>query len=212
MIEVGLLLVLLTATPVQPCAAPSRLHKELHWSSHTTFSSPDHRMQIEVRPVFDPIENKTSVILHACGTSGSWPLFTLERDADIFWRRDSTQILVIDEYLSGGSRIALLGIKQITIQASTSPFPNALDSAIREAVKDRLGKNSQLGFYLPTMVSWKGDTLIVAVGGNGDSLSSGPSHGYCYGFVIDSATASIQEVIGERALRARTGRSCIQSP
>jgi hypothetical protein len=166
---------------------------------------------VEVRAVFDGDGNRTPVTLHKCGGTGSWPLFILARDAELHWGADSNHILVINEPLSGGNELLFFSVSSLTTGTQGLP-PDTLNRAVKEALTERLGKEKYVDFYLPSFVSWKGNDLLLAVGGETDLGHDGPMDTYCYGMRINISTLRVESVLSEKELKKSTGHSCQESP
>jgi hypothetical protein len=162
---------------------------------------------VEVHPVFDGDGNRTPVTLHRCGGTGSWPLFTLKRDAELRWGADSNHILVINEPLSLTNELLFFSVASLTTGTQGLP-PDTLNRAVTEALTERLGKEKHVQFYLPSFVSWKGDDLLLAVGGETYTANVGPLASYCYGMRINISTLRVESVLSEKELKKSTGHSC----
>jgi hypothetical protein len=61
-------------------------------------------------------------------------------------------------------------------------------------------------------VSWKGDDLLLAVGGETYAANVGSLASYCYGMRINSSTLRVESILSEKELKTRTGHSCQVSP
>ena len=205
---IALFALLLTAGSASAqCSGAQRRHAQLRWSESAKVVAPNHAWVAEVHPVLDADENRTPVILHECSGNGSWPLFTLERSAELHWAADSNHILVINEPLSGTNKLLLFSVASLTTGAQGSPS-DGLDRSVKEALAERLGKDKHVQFYLPSFVSWKGDDLLLAVGGETYTAYVGPMSTYCYGMIISSSTLHVQNILSENELKTRTGHSC----
>jgi hypothetical protein len=207
---VGLFL-LFTATSWGQCSGPARTHANLLWSEAAKVTSPDRAWEVEVHPVLDADENRSPVTIRKCGESKSWPLFTLRRSAEVFWSSDSEHILVVDQPLSGTNKLLLVSVAS----PSTGPqggSPDALNKTVNETLAERLGKEKHVQFFLPNFVSWKGENLLLAVGGATYAAGDGPLVPYCYGMRINSSTLHVESVLSEKELKTSTGHSCQVSP
>jgi hypothetical protein len=204
-------LLLAAGTASAQCSGVPKFQAQLQWSEAAKIVAPNHRWVAEVHPVLDADENRTPVTLHRCGSTDSWPLFTLERKAELRWGADSNQILVVNEPLSGTNKLLLFSVPSLTTGTQGFP-PDALDKAVNEALTERLGKENHAQFYLPSFVSWKGDDLLLAVGGATYAANVGPLTPYCYGMRINSSTLRVESILSEKELKTRTGHGCQVSP
>ena len=207
---IGLLL-LFTGSCWAQCSGRTRPHAHLQWSEPVRVVAPDRAWVVEVHPILDADENRTPVTLHKCGESKSWPLFTLRRDADVYWSSDSKQLLVIDQPLSGGNKVLLFTVPKTGTEIAKAES-DALDKAVRAVISEHVGEGKHITFYLPALASWKDRALLLAVGGEAYAGNGGPLDSYCYGLTINSDSLHVGEVLSEKQLKARTGRSCQVSP
>ncbi len=205
---VGLLL--LAATSWGQCSGTPETHGNLQRSEPAKVISPNHARMVQVHPILNVDENRSPVTVSKCGDSKSWPLFTLQRSAELYWSSDSKHVLVVDQPLSGTNKLLIFSVPSSA--ASTTEPSDALDKTVNEALAERLGKNKHVQFYLPTFVSWKGDSVLLAVGGETYAENVGPLDAYCYGLKINSNTLHVESVLSEKELKASSGRSCQVSP
>jgi hypothetical protein len=164
-----------------------------------------------VHPVLDADENRSPVTIRKCGESKSSPLFTLQRSAEVFWSPDSKHVLVVNQPLSGTNKLLLFSVPSSPVRTSESASDN-LDKTVTETLSDRLGKDRHVQFYLPTLVSWKDGSMLLAVGGETYLGDSGPLDTYCYGVRVNSNTLHVQSVLSEKELKVSTGHACRVSP
>jgi hypothetical protein len=196
-------------TPTNIKSTP-RTHAHLGWSDFATIVAPNDAWQVEVHPALTSDENLTPVLLRGCQKAGSWPLFILQRDAEMYWGPDSSRLLVVNEPLSGGNQLLFFNIKALS-EAKQTQAPDKLDKTVQQVLLQRLGEKKQIGFYLPTLVSWKKDKLLLAVGGDMFPRKigyNGPTTEYCYGFMIDTKTLRVQDVLSAEELKAASGAEC----
>ena len=50
--------------------------------------APNRSWVVEVHPILDADENRAPVIMQECGESKTWPLFILQRSAELYWSSD----------------------------------------------------------------------------------------------------------------------------
>lgn len=204
---------LLSTVSISPaqCVGTSHAHNQLQWSEPAKIVAPNHVWQVEVNPILNADENKTPVTLVSCRGAQSWFLFTLQREANLYWSSDSRYLLIVDEPLSGTNKLLLFSVEQLITNTPNS-LPDALDKAVNEALKRQLGEGVHIQFYLPTYTSWDKKNLLLAVGGESYTVNTGPINSYCYGFIVDSETSTVMNVLSKKELVAKTGRSCRVSP
>lgn len=202
---------LLTRTSSAQCSGTSMTHRNLQWSKPSTVISPDRAWVVEVHPVLDADENRSPVTIRNCGESKSSPLFTLQRSAELYWSSDSKYVLVINQPLSGTNKLLLFSVPSSSAGAS-EPASDLLDKTVSEALVERLGESRHIQFYLPTLVSWKDSSMLLAVGGETNVGDSGPLDTYCYGLRINSRTLHVERVLSEKELKASAGHTCQVSP
>lgn len=205
------LLLLLSGSCWAQCPGNSRVIAHLQWSESAKVIAPDHSWIVEVHPILDADENHTPVTLHKCGESKSWPLFTLQRSAEMYWSSDSKRVLVIDQPLSGANKLLFF-----TVPGAATDTPefgaDTLERVVMDTLLERLGDGRKVQFYLPALLSWKDDNLVLSVGGETHTGNAGPSEAYCYGLRIDSGSLRVEDVLSDKQLKTRTGRGCQTSP
>ena len=207
----GALALLLAGAGVSPCAGPVRTHLHVQWSTPATMVAPDRSWVVEVHPLLDAASNQTPIMLRRCDDSQQWPLFTLERSADLHWSADSKQLLIVDQPLSGTNKLLLLSIPAIATGRSDSSV-DALDRMVTVSLKERLGTGALMQFYLPAVVSWTDSTLLLAVGGETYVGTGGELGRFCYGVRVRTDTLHLDDVLSEAELRTRSGHGCQVSP
>ena len=138
-----ILLLLITGTASAQCSGAPKYHAQLQWSEPAQVGAPSHAWAAEVHPVLDADENRTPVTLHRRRDTGSWPLFTLERSAELHWGTDSNHVLVINEPLSGTNKLLFFSVASLITGTEASP-PDGLDRAVNEALAERLGKKRSI--------------------------------------------------------------------
>jgi hypothetical protein len=187
-----------------------RTQAQLGWSDFATVVAPNRAWQVEVHPALTSDENLTPVIVRGCKKIGAWPLFVLQRDADMSWGPDSNSLLVVNKPLSGTNQLLFFNIQALSEDNQTQA-PDKLDKTVQQVLIQRLREKNQVGFYLPILVSWKKDELLLAVGGTNWSAKSNPNSPldeYCYGFMIDTNTLQVQEVLSAKELKDKFGAEC----
>lgn len=202
---------LVAGTCCAQCPGTTRVHAHLQWSESAKVIAPDRSWAVEVRPILDADENQTPVSIHNCRDSKSWPLFTLQRSAELYWSLDSRYLLVVNQPLSGTNKLLFFTIPK-SATGSLHANSDTLDEAVRDAVAERVGNGRHIQFYLPAMVSWKGSSILLAVGGETYTENTGPLDTYCYGVKVNSESLRVEEVLSEKQLKTNTGRSCQASP
>jgi hypothetical protein len=184
-----------------------RTHADLHWSMFAAYVAPNGAWQVEVHPVITSGGNQTPVILRECRKAGSWPLFILERDADMHWGPDSSSLLVDNEPVAAGNQLLFFDVRASS-EGKHALAPDTLDKEVMQVLLQRLGKEKRVEFYTPTFLSWKDNKLLLAVGGSTSSAGVVQMTGYCYGFMIDTKTLRVQDVLSTEELKAVSGAEC----
>ncbi len=212
MISLALGLALLTAGPSSvPCSGPSQPHGHLQWSESAKIVAPNPAWQVEVHPVLTSDENQTPVTLHSCRNDGAWPLFTLERSAEIYWSPGSRNLLVVNKPFSGSSRLLFFSVEALS-DGKRAGASDLLDRTVKQAVLQRLGEKRHIEFYLPQFVSWGKGNIVLAVGGATYSGDNGPMSPYCYGIVVNGGTLRVEDTLTAGELKAKFGAECRVSP
>lgn len=173
----------------------------LQWSEPATITSPDHRWQIEVRPVLTSNYNETPVSVRNCKTNRSFNLFTLTRNADLYWSQSSKSVFVIDNPTDGTSRLFIFLIDN-ELEGSHSNH-DLINYNVKNAVMKAIGSNRQIVFYLSSFVSWNDDKLVLVVGGTTSSGDNGPMKPYCFGMVINTDSEDVTAVLSSKELRKK---------
>jgi hypothetical protein len=207
------LVVLLSLTGASWTQCPGTFNTSgvLHWSEAAQIASPNRAWVVEVHPVFDAEDNRSPVTIRSCRDSKSWHLFTLQRRAEVYWRPNSGQVLIVDQPLSGTNKLLLFSVASLAAGAQR-PEPDAIDEVVNSALVRKIEKNRHIQFYLPTFVQWKGGSILLAVGGVTHGEGNGPFEAYCYGMEVNGNTLRVESVMSEKELRAGTGHSCQVSP
>jgi hypothetical protein len=204
-----LLTVLLTGVSGQPCSGASGENAHLHWSEPADVVSPDRSLRVEVRPTDDSDDHGTAVALHFCGRPNSRLLFTLRRDADLYWSADSQRLLIIDRPFSETGQLLLFSVHDAAEGTEALDHAtNTVDAAVRKVLVKHLGPGNKVEFFQPSYRSWNGNTLLLAVGGATSTRNIGPMKGYCYGVMVNSDTRRVEQVISAQDLKRRTGNGC----
>ena len=155
---------LVAGTCCAQCSGTSHIHARVQWSESAEVIAPDWSWAVQVRPVLDADENRTPVTIHKCGGSLSWPLFTLQRSAELYWSSDSRHLLFVNQPLSGTNKLLFFTVPKSATESPTSNS-DALDEGVRDAIAERVGNGRHIiQFYLPTIASWNGGSVLLAVG------------------------------------------------
>lgn len=176
----------------------------LHWSRQTIVKSPDERLQIEVHPVLTDAENHSPVVVRRLADQQVWDLFTLTRAAEAAWSPDDQRILVIDQPTADSYQVHLFSSEGQKTQVDT-------DKMIRSAVADLIGRKRTIEFYLPTLVSWEGHELVLAVGGTSSHGINKPMKPYCFGVRVDDKSGRVTTFSGD-VLKRQFNSRCRINP
>jgi hypothetical protein len=193
------------------CSRAASDHAHIQWSEPATIVSPDRTWQVNVQPDFGADENRAPVTLQKCGESHASTLFVLDRNADLYWRADSSQLLIINQPGSGASELALFDTASST--GTTAMPSSSLDKDARSAVQGALGAARKIQFYLMNFVAWYAEHAVLSVSGATSSGGDGPMSPYCYGVVLDTRHARVQKIMQEDELKsAYRAAQCPVSP
>jgi hypothetical protein len=142
------------------CGVVAGTRVRLQSSEPAKLLAPDHAWQIETHPKLNSEENQTPVSLRSCANSGLIPLFVLQRSAEAYWSPRNSAILIVDEPLSGTSRLLLFNVKAVS-QGSKQEAPDTINLNVRDAIASQLGDKRHVEFYLPRYVRWNGNRLLL---------------------------------------------------
>lgn len=204
-------LLLLSQGARASCEGVMENHAHIQWSDPARVISPDRAWQVEVRPDLKSDENESEVSLRRCSDGTSSKLFTLERSAEIHWEPDGGHLLVLNQPGADVSRLMLVDEKSRFV-AGQSPLSLDVDEALRREIRQRLGANRNIAFYLLNFVSWNDKTLVLSVVGATSTGASGPMTPYCYGAVINSHSARIKSILSAQDLQSKFNTKCEISP
>lgn len=210
-IAFAILLLSVSGACFAQCSGTSATHASLQWSEPVSIIAPDRNWVIEAHPILNADENRTPVTLRECRGSRAWPMFILERNAEIYWSPDSKHVLAIDEPVSGTRKLLLFSVASLTAGARGPPS-DALDKVVSGDIAKRIRAGMHIQFYLPRFVSWKNNSLLLAIGGESYTANVGPLDVYCYGVQINTATSRVENVLPEGRLKAITAGGCQVSP
>ena len=202
---------LLIAHSPRPCAGVVTSRHSLHWSDSLAAADPTGRWQLEVRPNEGDSADQAPVVLRACGSNREWSLFTLDRDAEMYWAPRGDVLLVLDAPTADDYQVRLFDLAPALAGAAPSSH-DEIDHSLRRAVQRRLGKDRQIQFHLLRFVAWRGTNLIVSVGGMTTRGSLGPMAEYCYGAVVDTRRWDLSALLSAAELAARFNTRCAVSP
>lgn len=169
----------------------------LQWSESAVVISPDHQWEIEADPNLGSNNNNTRVFAHNCKTGKQIDLFTLTRNAEVYWGPGSNRVLIINMPVANTGEILLFNVYNLSYEKSNRQLKQ-LDSMIKNSVTRELGSNRQIVFYLPSFASWDNNELILEIGGATTYGSAGPMTSYCYSAVINTATEQVEVVLPSR--------------
>src|SRR5262249_44801220 len=124
---------------------------------------------------------------------------------------DSKHLVVVNQPWSGTNKLLFFSVPSETATIRQILL-DSLDKAVNETLIKYLGVKKHIQFYLPTFVSWKDRSLLLAVGGTTSIQSVGPVDPYCFGMLINSDTLRVEKVLSEKELEASTGHSCLVFP
>ncbi|HWG20706.1 MAG TPA: hypothetical protein VG225_09250 [Terracidiphilus sp.] len=156
----------------------------LQWSERAKLKSADGQFQIEVHPILTDEENHSPVVIRRLSDGKESELFTLTRAAYAMWSPDSHRILVIDEPTADNYEVHLYSPEGKRMEADT-------DGMMRSAVVSQIAPGRKIEFYLPTFLSWKGNQLVIAVGGTTSHGIPSPMESFCLALSVDSDSGKV---------------------
>lgn len=193
-----------TSTVLASCTTNTSNQGRLHWSFEAAVTSPNGEWVVEVHP--DYINDESPVMLRECISGKSWKILTLLRAAEVYWDSSSKHFLIIDERSPHAYRPLLFAVDQVSKKTNIESS-SEIDETIRRILRKRLGAK-HIEFYLPTVVSWKGENLVLAIGGTTTSPQGiGSMTPYCFGVRIDSHTRIVREVLSAKDVKKRFNNS-----
>lgn len=194
------------------CSGAARSHAQFQWSEAARLVSPNRDWELKVEPRLTSDENESPVLLRNCRNSKSRILLTLTRTADVNWSQNGKRLLIINEPVANASTLLLFDTSSANNLPSRPTDRDTIDETVKKRLSEEIGKNRQIEFYLPEFVGWRSADLIIAVGGASTSGGAGPMTSYCYGFLIDSNTRAIKDVLTADSLHSKFRRECRVSP
>lgn len=184
--------------------APGSEH--IHWSSQTTLRSPDGKWLLFVRPTHAN-DDPADVYISRIGGE-MHPLFQLRRDAEIYWRSQFDQLVILDEVTGDDYRLMVFHLDDPSERSALS-----LNSQISRDIRRRLSKNDQIVYYFPHFSGWTdNDDLVISVGVMTAHRGSGSFTSHCFGYVADGNLLQIKTRLSEATLKAKYGESCQMWP
>ena len=205
-------LLLFSQGAMASCNGVVQKHAHIQWSNPANIVSPNKMWQLEVHPDLTSDENRSQIFLRRCSDEKFFNLFTLERNAEVYWGGGDGHLLVIDQPTTDVSKLILIDTKSLFDTKKSLSYLD-LNNEIQGDVKRRLGAARHIEFYLLNFVEWDDGTLVLGVGGTTSSGANGPMTPYCYGVRLDSNTSSVKNLISADDLRSRfNNASCVVFP
>ena len=216
MIRLLLAMALVTAgeRPVQ-CGAAGARRVHLQWSDSVEAVSPGGGFEVRVLPNFSSdersVENETPVVLGRCKDGIVHRIFTLHRDAELFWGPGDAGVVVVEQRTADWYTLSFF--RTIPWQGGSAAQSDPhLDEAVLAAIRRRLPADRKIGFYLPRVISWVGTEIALAIGGTTYPRQDGPGKSYCYGVIVSSETLHISRVLSASELRSSYHARCRVMP
>jgi hypothetical protein len=129
----------------------------------------------------------------------------------MYWGPDSKSLVMVNEPQADIYKLFLFDTKTLSSGRETSAA-DRIDEMVKQALFQKLGQGRHIAFYLPRFVSWKASDLVMAVGGATSSGGDGPTTPYCYGFLKDSSTQPVRDVLSVEGLKTKFRAECRVSP
>jgi len=190
------------------CGQAGGSNAHIQWSASAIATAPDHSSQLEVHPVLTSDENASPVVLRSCADGSVHQLFTLERSADVYWGPTSIDLLIINQPNADKYDISMFSARGQNSGMVEKIFNDAVVSRLLKAE----GPDRRVVFYLPRFISWKGNELLLAVGGATVAAKGGPMSSYCYGMMINSQTLQISRTFSAEDLKRQYAAECQLAP
>jgi hypothetical protein len=202
---------LICAGPVAArCPVTTAKHRAIHWSDPAKSTSPDRAWVVEVHLGSGEEENAPVTIRRLKG-SKAWPLFLLERDADLYWEANSRHVLVVNSPVAGINQLLLFPVPAVAGGVPARPA-DALDRVVSKVVSEHLGTGKRIEFYMPALVSWKDGVLLFSAGGVTSTGEDRPFESFCYGIRVREDTLAVESVLPAQELKRTSGCDCEYYP
>lgn len=180
--------------------------QRIRWDTPAQLASPGGKWLINVNG--DPASSReeTGVVLKERREEKSVPLFVFDRQATVFWGGERA-LLVLNA--PGAGREEILFFHPSTVFDNGDVTSSGeLDKSVRRHIEARIGRGRDVGFYVPRVKAWNGDTLVLAIGGTAVPKAPGSMAAYCYLFTVDTKRRQVIEV---RDMGGKTARGKSES-
>lgn len=180
--------------------------QKIRWDTPGQLASPGGKWMIKVDG--DPASSReeTEVILKERRAEKSVPLFVFDRQATVFWGSGET-LLVLNAPGAGREEILVFHPPSVFDNGDVASS-GELDKSVKRHIEARIGRGRDVGFYIPRVKAWSGDTLVLAVGGTAVPKAPGSMAAYCYLFTVDTKRRQVIEV---RDMGGKTARGKSES-
>jgi hypothetical protein len=176
--------------------------EHIHWSNQSTLRSPDRKWVLTVQPSHSNDDSANVYISRVGGKARS--LFHLQRDAEIYWRSNYNQLVILDEKSSNDYRLMVFNLKEPSERAALT-----LNEAVHREITEQLKSGDQIAYYFPRFSGWidNGD-LLVAVGVVTVHDGSGAFTAHCFGYIANGDSLAIKSRPSESDLKEKYGVTC----
>ena len=172
----------------------------VHRYQITSSSSPEGHWKITLKPSASEEQGPTMWLVGGGGTKKSM-VGELRRDAELVWCPTGRCLLILEEPSIENVRLVLY-----KLGTETERVPG-LDEAIRNEVRNSVGKGSRILFYGVRPLKWLDDNHIV-LAAQARYVKQGqnaPAQLFTEGYVVDLDKGSIDRRVSEEDLKSKYG-------
>ncbi len=187
-----------------PCTPSADQPVQIHWSETKKVFSPSCKWVLEIHSI--GTDGPARVFIRKTEGGPSHFLFGERRDAEVHWEGNDTALIVRDMQFS--DRYNLLLFDPLDAYQGQEEALR-VNSLIRQAVKRELKPRDNITYYLPDLVQWQNDKVVVSVGVVTVSYGgSGPFTPHCFGYEIGLQSLKIEKKLSQANLKTRFAAAC----
>ena len=206
-----LLLALLALVISKSFADGSLNPAHIHWSTPATLLSPEGRWMLHVKPS-DADDEDADVYISRTGNQAQSQLFKLQRDAEVYWRADQDQMVVLDEKSSDEYRLLIFDLKKPSEHAAlklNGEIAQDIKEHLMSGDQEHLMSGDQITYYFPRVSTWIGKAdILTTVGAVTVHNGAGPFTAHCFGYIADVGSQQIKSRLNANELKEKYGTSC----